>query len=75
MPEGKPTNLREMERRHERQLVWVAAAVLLVGGGALVGVIYGWGRLLGALPFLILGAAGIVALYALVALLTGWADK
>ena len=75
MPDRKPTNLREMERRHERQLVWVAAAVLLIGGGALVGVIYGWGRLLGALPLLILGAAGIVALYALVALLTGWADK
>ena len=75
MSTGKPTNLREMERRHERQLVALAALVLVVGGGALIGLIWGWGRLLGALPFLLLGAAGIVALYALVALLTGWADK
>jgi len=64
-----------MERRHERQLVWVAAGTLLIGGSALIGLIWGWGRLLGALPFLVLGAAAIVALYALVALLTGWVDR
>ena len=57
MPTGKPTNLREMERRHGRQLVWVAAGVLVLGGGALVAFIYGWGRLLGALQ----GAAIVLA--------------
>ena len=31
MPTNKPTNLREMERRHERQLVWLAAGMLAIG--------------------------------------------
>ena len=75
MPTGKPTNLREMERRHERQLVWLAAAMLLVGGGLLIALIWGWGRLLGALPFLALGAEAVVALYALVGWLPRWAEQ
>ncbi|MFH1085284.1 MAG: hypothetical protein V1772_05940 [Chloroflexota bacterium] len=70
-----PTDYRRLRRQGERRNLLVAVTVLVVGGAALIGLFFGLGRGLAALPWLLLGAGGIVALYALVAALEHWANR
>ena len=70
-----PTDYRRLHRQGERRNLLLAVAVLVVGGAALIGLFYGPARGLAALPWLLLGAGGIVALYLLMALLERWANR
>ena len=74
MSEQRPTDRRAAKRRHERQNVLAACAILVVGGGGLIGMIYGPGAVLTALPFLLLGAFGIVVLYGILVAMENWAN-
>lgn len=75
MPDNKPTNLREMRKQDERRTLWMAVVLLIVVGGGMVGLIFGLPQMLAALPFLFLGAAGILLLYWLVNVITRWANN
>ena len=79
MPSGSeqrpPTDYREMRRKHERAGVTAAIGVLVGGGGLLIAVIFGFLEMLAAIPWLILGAAGILGLYLLIVWLEGWANR
>ena len=70
-----PTDYRALRRKQERAWVAVAMAVLVIGGGLLIGLFFGFVEMLVALPWLILGAAGILGLYLLVVWLEKWADR
>ena len=72
---GRPTDYRAMRRRHERQLVFLAMALLVVGGGVLIALVYGLGQMLGALPFLVIGALGILGFYLLWVAIEDWANR
>jgi hypothetical protein len=72
--QGRPTDYRGMVRRHERSTVLMAVVLLVIGGGALIGVFFGPGAILTAFPFLILGGAGIVGVYLLWVWLERWAN-
>jgi hypothetical protein len=72
--ERPPSDYRRLRRHSERRNLLVGVAVLVLGGAALIGLFFGPGRGLAALPWLLLGAGGIVALYALVAALESWAN-
>ena len=60
-----PTDLRKARRRFERTLIISVVAILLVGGGVLIGLIYGWPSALTGLLCLVPGAAVLVLLWAL----------
>ena len=62
---NKPTDLRKARRRSERALVIGVVVVLLVVGGILIGLIYGWQSIFTALLCLIPGAALFVLLWLL----------
>ncbi|MGC9358008.1 MAG: hypothetical protein ACP5GX_09080 [Anaerolineae bacterium] len=61
----KPTNMREYRKRTERNLLIAVVLVLIIAGGAAVGIFYGWEAVLSALVCLIPGAILIVALWLL----------
>ena len=73
--QGQPTDYRRTRRRHEYQLVFAAMAMLVVGGGVLTALVFGIVAMLGALPFLLLGAAGILVFYLLWVAVENWANK
>ena len=50
-------------------------AMLVVGGGVLTALVFGIVAMLGALPFLLLGAAGILVFYLLWVAVENWANK
>ena len=50
-------------------------ALLVVGGGVLTALVFGIVAMLGALPFLFLGAAGILFFYLLWIAVETWANK
>jgi hypothetical protein len=61
----RPTDYRQMRRDHDRSNLLMTLFVLVVIGGVLVAIIIKPVALLAALPFLFLGAIGILALYGL----------
>jgi hypothetical protein len=64
--EGRPpTDLRAVRRRSERALVVGVVVVLLVIGGLLIGLLYGWPALFTGLLCLVPGAAVFVAIWLL----------
>ena len=65
----RPTSHRELRRRHERQMVAMVLLTLVVVGGGLIGIVFGWEALLGSLPFLLAGAGAIGGVYLLFVLL------
>jgi len=60
-----PTDLRADRRRAERALVAGVVIFLLVVGGLLIGLIYGWSALLTGLLCLVPGAALLIVLWLL----------
>lgn len=70
-----PTDYRGMRQRNELWLVLAAAVVLVVVGGGLIGLLFGFGEMLAALPCLLAGAGAIAALYLFFALLGRWAER
>ncbi len=60
-----PTDMREDRRRAERALVAGVVIFLLVVGGLLIGLIYGWSALLTGLLCLVPGAALVIVLWLL----------
>ncbi len=53
-------NSRQIRKQNDRKYLLMAVFTLVVLGGGLIGLIYGWVGLLTALPFLLLGAALIL---------------
>jgi hypothetical protein len=70
--ENKPTNMRKYRRQSERQLVLIVIAFLVLVGGGLIGLIYGWIAMLSALPCLLGGAAIIGGLFLFLELAERW---
>lgn len=69
---NKPTDLREYRRQGERQLVIIVIAFLVLVGGGLIGLIYGWPAVLSALPCLLFGGGLIGFLFLFLKLLERW---
>lgn len=72
--ERKPTNRRAWRESSERRLLFLVAFALIVIGGGLIGLIYGRGALLTALPCLIAGAGGVVLPYLLLVAIERWRE-
>ena len=72
--ERPPTDYRAVRKRHERGTLLAANFVLVVVGGGLIGLIFGWSQLLSALPCLLAGAAVIAALYFFFVIAERWAQ-
>jgi len=64
-----------MQKRHERQLLVGAIFLLVVVGGGLIGLFFGLGEMLTALPCLLGGAGAILVLYMFFAVLGRWAER
>ena len=73
--ERPPTDYRGMRKRYERELLIGAILLLVVVGGGLIGLIFGFGEMLTALPCLLGGAGAIAAIYLFFALFGRWAEK
>lgn len=73
--ERPPTDYRGMRKKNELRLLLAAFLLLVVVGGGLIGVLFGLGEMLAALPCLLAGAAAIAILYGFFALLGRWADR
>jgi hypothetical protein len=73
--ERPPTDYRGMRERYERQLLIGAILLLVVVGGGLIGLFFGLGEMLAALPCLLSGAGAIVGLYLFFAVLGRWAER
>ena len=73
--ERPPTDYRGLRQRNELWLLAAAVVVLVVVGGGLIGLLFGFGRMLAALPCLLAGAGAIAILYLFFALIGRWADR
>lgn len=73
--ERPPTDYRGMQKRYERKLLVGAILLLVVVGGGLIGLFFGFGEMLAALPCLLSGAGAIAGLYLFFALLGRWAER
>ncbi len=73
--ERPPTDYRRMRKQYERQLLVGGIFLLVVVGGGLIGLFFGFGEMLAALPCLLSGAGAILALYLFFALLGRWAER
>jgi fatty acid desaturase len=72
--ENKPTDMRKYRRQSERQLVLLVIAFLVLVGGALIGLVYGWMAVFSALPCLLGGAAIIGGLFLFLELAERWVE-
>ena len=72
--ERPPTDYRGMRKRNELWLLGAAIVVVVVVGGGLIGLLFGLGNMLTALPCLLAGAGAIAGLYFFLAVLGRWAD-
>ncbi len=70
--DGAPTDSRRTRRHHERQMLALVLLTLVIVGGGAVGLVFGWERLVGALPCLLAGAGAILGLYFLFGALERW---
>ena len=73
--ERPPTDYRGLRQRNELWLLIAAFVVLVVVGGGLIGLLFGLGNMLTALPCLLAGAGAIAILYLFFALIGRWADR
>jgi hypothetical protein len=74
-PGDRPlTDYRGTRKRNELWLLIVAIAVLVVVGGGLIGVIFGFSQVLTAVPCLLGGAALIAGLYFFFVVLERWSE-
>jgi len=70
-----PTDYRAIRKRHERWTLIAAVVVLVVVGGGLIGLVFGWSQLLTALPCLLAGAGLPAGLYLILVGMEGWAQQ
>jgi hypothetical protein len=63
-----------MRKRHERWTLIAAIVVLVVVGGGLIGLIFGWSQLATAVPCLLAGAGLLAGLYFLFVGLERWSQ-
>ncbi|MGB3903624.1 MAG: hypothetical protein WBB22_01755 [Anaerolineae bacterium] len=73
--ERPPTDYRGLRKRNELWLLVAAFVVLVVVGGGLIGLVFGVGEMVTALPCLLAGAGAIAILYLFFAVLGRWADR
>jgi hypothetical protein len=73
--ERPPTDYRRMRKQYERQLLVGGIFLLVVVGGGLIGLFFGFGEMLAALPCLLSGAGAILGLYLFFAVLERWAER
>jgi len=73
--ERPPTDFRAMRKRHEPWTLIAAIVVLVVVGGGLIGLIFGFSQLLTALPCLLAGVGIIAALYFFFVIAERWAER
>ncbi len=69
-----PTDYRRTRTRNELSLLITAIVVLVVVGGGLIGLIFGFSQLLTALPCLLAGAGLIAGLYFVFVVLERWSE-
>ena len=69
---SKPSNMRRWRTQSERRLVWLVFLSLLLIGGGVTGLVYGWQALLTALPCLAAGGAGLLLAYLLLVGIEKW---
>lgn len=72
--ERPPTDYRRMRRSHERWLLVLAIVVLVVVGGGLIGLVFGFSQLLTAVPCLLAGAGLMAGVYFLFVAMERWAQ-
>jgi hypothetical protein len=70
-----PTDYRRIRKRNELSLLMTAIVVLVVVGGGLIGLIFGFSQLLTAVPCLLAGAGLIAALYFVFVVLERWSQQ
>ena len=70
-----PTDYRGLRKRNELWLLIAAIVLLVVVGGGLIGLLFGWSQLVTAIPCLLAGAGLIAGLYFLFVVLERWAQK
>ena len=71
----RPTDLRKDRQRMERQLIVSAIILFLIGGGVLIGLIYGWEAIITALLCLVPGVLALVLLWLLLRLVERLTDR
>jgi hypothetical protein len=64
-----------MRKRHERELLVLVLLTLIAVGGGLIGLIFGWEAMLGALPCLLAGGGAILVLYVLLWFAERWVER
>ena len=69
-----PTDFRAMRKRHERWTLIAAIIVLVVVGGGLIGLLFGFSQLLTALPCLLAGGGLLAGLYLLLVGMERWSQ-
>jgi len=69
-----PTDYRAIRKRHERWTLIAAIVVLVVVGGGLIGLVFGFSQLLTALPCLLAGGGLLVGLYLLLVGVERWSQ-
>jgi hypothetical protein len=70
-----PTDYRGLRQRNELWLLLAAIVLLVVVGGVLIGLVFGFNQLLTALPCLLAGAGLIAGLYFLFVGLERWSQR
>jgi amino acid transporter len=72
--EHPPTDYRGLRKRNEFWILVAAIVVLVAVGGGLIGLVFGFGQLLTALPCLLAGAGLIAGLYFFFVVLERWSQ-
>lgn len=70
-----PTNKRQSRRNDDKRLLYLVIFTLVVVGGGLIGLIFGWEALATAVPCLLGGAFLILVPWGLLTLAEKWRDK
>ena len=68
-------DMRRFQRESERRFLVGALVLLVLVGGALIGVILGPAQALGAAPCLLAGAAILLGLYFVLAVMDRWINR
>ncbi len=69
------TNLRKHQKEDDKRMLYVVIFTLVVVGGGLIGLIFGWEALLTAIPCLLGGALLILIPWGLLTLAEKWRDR
>ncbi len=70
-----PTNMRRNRQETDKRLLVLVIFMLVVVGGALIGLIFGWEAVVTAVPCLLGGALLILVPWGLLTLAEKWRDR